>query len=246
MEPSRQTVLCDPVTATRGSFGPLGGLTVVWAALPEADQVGAMPDRIARTSLALFAVTTVIFWLAAVRGAFDGPSYQWRLFGLGGRGVGGDYWFPLAGVSGALIVLAGGWRCKRWAFAVLATWSVLVLVAVLALVASSPDDFRFRGDTFGMDVSLAWVGPLLFGAGAVLSVVAAWRLYRQSTVVAAWNARNARWLILLATALPLQFVLLRFGGAESLSDQVGVLVTIVQWLMVGRIFRPYPDVGEAA
>jgi hypothetical protein len=35
-----------------------------------------MPDRIARTGIGLFTLTTLVFWLPAVRGAFDGPSYQ--------------------------------------------------------------------------------------------------------------------------------------------------------------------------
>jgi hypothetical protein len=199
-----------------------------------------MPDRIARTVIGLFTLTTVVFRLPAVRGAFDGPSYQWELFGLGGRGVGGDYWFPVVGASGALAVVAGAWRCRRWAFVVLAAWSVLVFVAVLVVGASNPNHFRFRGDTLGIDVSLAWIGPLLFGAGAILSLVAAWRQFRHSPAVAPWNRRNMQWAVVLVAALPFQFVLLRFGSAESLSDQIGVLVTIVQWFMVGRIFRPYP------
>jgi hypothetical protein len=195
-----------------------------------------------RAALGWFALTTVIFWLPAVRGVFDGPTYQWSLFGFGGRGVSGDYWFPLVGVCGALAVLAGSWRRRRWAFDTLSAWSVLLFVAIIALVTSSPDDFRFRGDTLGIDVSLAWVGPVLFGAAAVLSLAAAWRVHRHPSVEAAeWHSRNSRWLTLLAAALPLQFVLLRFGGAGSLSDQIGVLLTIAQWFMVGRVFRPYPS-----
>jgi hypothetical protein len=48
-----------------------------------------------------------------------------------------------------------------------------------------------------------------------------------------------QWAVVLAAALPFQFVLLRFGSPGSLSDQIGVLVTIAQWLLVDRIFRPY-------
>jgi hypothetical protein len=198
-----------------------------------------MPDPIARTVIGLFTLTTVAFWLPAVRGAFDGPSYQWGLFGLSGQGVSGDYWFPVVASFGALAVLAGAWRCRRWAFVVLAAWSVVVFVAVLAAVTSNPGGFRFRGDTLGIDVSLAWIGPLLFGLGAILSLVAAWRQFRHSPAVAPWNRRNMQWAVVLMAALPFQFVLLRFGSPGSLSDQIGVLVTIVQWFMVGRIFRPY-------
>jgi hypothetical protein len=191
-------------------------------------------------ALGWFGLTTIVFWLPTVRGAFDGPSYQWGLIGFSGRGVGGDYWFPLLGTSIALIVLAGGWRSRPWASALVAAWSALLLLGITAVVVKSPDDFRLRGDTLGIDVSLAAVGPTVFGAAAALSTVSAWRVYRhRQQIEASWQGRNWRWLGALAGALPLQFVLLRFGVPNSLLDQVGVVMTIIQWLLVGRVFRIY-------
>jgi hypothetical protein len=182
----------------------------------------------------------MVFWLATVRGAFDGMSYQWSLLGFGGRGVDGDYWFPLLCASATLIVLAGGWRYRRWAFVAMAIWSILVLIVVIEAVVSNPNDFRFRGDTLDIDVSLVLIGPMLFGVGAVLSILSAWRVNRRRKISAAvWDTRNARWFAVLAAALPLQFVLLRFGDEDSLSDQIGVIITIVQWCMIGRVFRFY-------
>jgi len=55
-------------------------------------------------------MTTLPFWLISIRGAFDGPTYRWGLFGPGGNGTGDDYWVPALGVVGAVVVLtlAGG------------------------------------------------------------------------------------------------------------------------------------------
>ena len=199
-----------------------------------------MPDRLSRVALGWFGLTTIVFWLPTVRGAFDGPSYQWGLIGFSGRGLGGDYWFPLLGTSIALIVLAGGWRCRPWACALVAAWSALLLLGITAVVVNSPDDFRLRGDTLGIDVSLAAVGPTVFGAAAVLSAVSAWRVHRRRQhIEVSWQRRNWRWLGALAGALPLQFALLRFGTPNSLSDQVAVVITIIQWLLVGQVFRIY-------
>jgi hypothetical protein len=197
-----------------------------------------MLDRTSRAALGFFALTTMLFWLMTVRGAFDGPSYQWGLAGFGGNGVGGDYWLPLLGAAFALVVLAAGWRSRGWAFGVVAIWSLLLAAAVVALVTPNPDDFRFRGDTFGVDVSLAWIGPLLFGAGAVVALVAARRQMGRAAAMPPWSRQNSRWAILLASALPLQFLLLRLGGPESLADRIGVVVTIVQWFLLGRVFQP--------
>ena len=206
------------------------------------------PDRVTRAALAFFTLTTLLFWLPAVRGAFDGASYQWALLAFGGRGIAGDYWFPLLGACGALAVRSGVCRGRRWAVLLLTGWSVLVLSVAVWMTLSSPDDFRFRGDTLGMDVSLAWAGPLLLLVGLALSLIAAWRVWRHRPQVSTWGVSNRRWLILLAGLLPLQLVLLRLGGAGSTLDRVGVLLTIAQWLLAGRIFRPRREdsVGAAA
>jgi hypothetical protein len=197
-------------------------------------------DRISRFTLAWFSVTTFIFWLPTVRGAFDGPSYEWNLVWFGGQGMSGDYWFPLLAVIGSLAVMAGGWRGKTWAFIVVSVWSLLGFLAVVALAISTPDGFRFRGDAMGIDVSLAWIGPLLFGGTNLISISAAWQAHKNpSSANMTWNTQNWRWLAGLAGLLPIQFVLLRFGEPTSLNDQIGVLITVTQWFLIDRIFRPY-------
>jgi hypothetical protein len=197
------------------------------------------PDIVVRSALAWFTWTTVIFWLPTVRGAFDGASYEWGLFGLGGTGLGGDYWFPLLSACMALVIRRGAWRGRRWAFAAIVGWSVLLVGAVVSAVASDPEGFRLRGDTLGLDLSLAWFAPIVFGAGAVVCAAALSRRWRAAAAVEAWGARNRRWLALLAAALPVQFALLRPGSPGSLQDQAGVILTIAQWLLVSRAFRPY-------
>jgi hypothetical protein len=66
---------------------------------------------------------------------------------------------------------------------------------------SNPDDFRVRGDTFRMDISLAWVGPALSGVGVILSVMAAWRMFSMPQVAVEWSSRNFWWLVVLTAAL---------------------------------------------
>ena len=199
-----------------------------------------MPDRLMRAALGWFALMTVAFWLPVVRGACDGPSYQWGLAGLGGSGVRGDYWFPVAGSCAALAIRAGYRRYRHWAFDLVAAWSVLLFVAIVVIAVSSPDGLRIQGDTLGIDISLAWAGPVLFGTAAVLSLIAARRAHQRSpTVPVAWLPLNARWLAVLSATVPIQFVLLRFGRAGSVSDQLGVLLTVAQWLVLDRVFRPF-------
>jgi hypothetical protein len=61
-----------------------------------------------------------------------------------------------------------------------------------------------------------------------------------------WTHRNTRWVLALAALLPMQFVLLRIGEPHGSTDQIGVLITIVQWFLLsialrasGRFSRPH-------
>ena len=88
------------------------------------------PDRILVALLAWTSLTTLVFWLPLVRGAFDGTSYQWALGRLGGAGVGGDYWLPVLGSAFAIATLTLGWRGARPPFHwLLLAWHALLTAA---------------------------------------------------------------------------------------------------------------------
>jgi hypothetical protein len=138
-----------------------------------------------------------------------------------------------------LLVLGG--RAPRLPFHIFFVgWHLLLAAVVLRAARSDPEGFRFRGDSLGIDVSLAWIGPLLFGLPAALAAWWAWRDLRSgtSTPVAPWTPQNTRWLVGLLLLLPVQFGLLRFGAPGSGADVAGVLLTILQWLLIGRALRP--------
>ena len=95
----------------------------------------------------------------------------------------------------------------------------------------------------GIDISLAPVGILLFGGFAVLVVVWVFRDLRSDRRREAppWTRTNKILTIGLLALLPVQFVLLRFGEPQSTIDQIGVVLTILQWLLVGAALRPRPE-----
>ena len=97
----------------------------------------------------------VIAWLPMLRGAMDGPSYEWGagLLGaqFGGTGTGGDYWFLVVKSAIALALLGFGWRRPNGPFRLaLVAWLALALVDTLYNVVTAPEAFRFQGDTLGM------------------------------------------------------------------------------------------------
>ncbi len=202
-------------------------------------------DRLLRLILGWTALTLLLTWLPLVRGLMDGASYMWgkSYFGwvIGGAGVGGDYWVLLIEVAIGLTILWRGWRGGRWPFhGVLLSWHALMATSAVYAAWTDPEQYRFRGDTLGVDVSLAWVGPMLCGGFFLLSLLWVVRDLRSTDrcPIPAWGRTNTKWLTRLLGIVPVQFVLLHYFDDVPLTDQLGVVLTIAQCLLLGRIFRP--------
>lgn len=213
---------------------------------------GWRPTRLLRILLWWTSVTFLTGWLPLIRGAFDGPSYEWGTsyfgYSFSGTGVAGDYWLPAVKVALGLTLLVLGWRGARSPFPyLLVAWQAFGLADALFSAITEPEAFRFRGDTLGIDVSLAWVAPLFYSAALVLAVIwfARSRADRLSTDTG-WARSNYVWLAALAALLPVQFVLLRYGIPLGTTDQVGVVLTIVQWFLIPFAIRIKPQPAPAS
>ena len=190
-----------------------------------------------RVHVLLMSWLTFIFltaWLPMLRGAMDGASYQWgaSLLGaeFGGTGTGGDYWFALLKAAVAVGLVGFGWRRPNGGFRLaLLFWLALALADTLYSVVTAPEAFRFRGDTLGVDISLAFVAPAL--DGLMLAIGAWWALKAPALPVPPLARAN---FVLLATAaalLPVQYVLLSTGRGQEPNDVVGVLLTMAGWVL---------------
>jgi hypothetical protein len=167
----------------------------------------------------------------------DGSPYHWGIafwgVQLGGSGIGGDYWVLPLQAGFVIWLLYLGWRgAKRPFHWLLLLWHLPLSIGVSSIAIRYPDDFRFRGDTFGVDVSLAWAGPLLFGGFALLSVIWVARDLRRDQPRESLPLRRANRILLsiMLAPLPVQFFLLRFGEQHGINDKIGVLLTILQWV----------------
>ena len=176
----------------------------------------------------------VIAWLPLMRGAMDGPSYQWGASLLGmefsGAGTAGDYGFLLLKAAIGVALIGAGWRRPNGAFRLaLPLWLALSLADTLLNVLTAPEDFRFQGDTLGVDVSLVLVAPAL--DAAMLAIAGWWALRAPALPVPPLARAN---FVLLATAaalLPVQYVLLSTGRGQEANDVVGVLLTMAGWVL---------------
>ena len=203
------------------------------------------PDRLLRALLVWTGLTFVLAWLPLIRGVFDGPSYEWATafygYAVRGAGVSGDYWVLVLETAIGGSILWFGWRGARMPFhALIVAWHALLFSDSVYSAVTNPERYRFRGDTLGIDVSLAWAGPLLLGAFLVLALlwVARDLRGRRRRSLPHWTRGNSVWLGSLVAMLPIQFVLLRFGPPHGTTDQIGVFVTIAQWMLLAVALRP--------
>ena len=204
------------------------------------------PDRLLKAILIWTMLTLIIVWLPFVRGLMDGDSYQWAnsFWGkqIGGQGVHGDYCILLVQAVVGIAVVYLGWRGARQPF----HWLLLLWLIPLAVQAcydsfTAPEEYRFRGDTLGVDVSLAWVGPLLYGGFGLLAIVWVIRDLRsgREKVSPEWSRLSRVLLLIAVVLLPIQFILLRFGEQHGPRDQVGVILTMLQWVLINLSFVPW-------
>ena len=202
-------------------------------------------ERLLRLLLGWTTVTFILVWLPLIRGLMDGSSYVWGTnywgFSVGGSGIGGEYWLlVIQGLLG-LLILGLGWRGTRKTFyGLLLLWHGVFGSSAVYSAITEPEAYRFRGDTLGIDVSIAWVGPLFFGGFFLLCIFWIYKDLQRGKprTVPAWTRTNTTWLVVLLTMLPIQFVLLGFWEEYQLTDQIGVGLTILQCLLLGRVFKP--------
>ena len=204
--------------------------------------VAYQPDRLLRALLTWTSLTTLVFWLPTVRGAFDGCSYEWGLVDFGGAGLSGDYWFPVLGAVFACWLVTRGWRGARPPFPWLFTaWHVALAVVVAASAIALRDDMTFQGDTLGVSIPLQWVGPAVFGAAACAALYWVRRDRRSPArrVVAPLGSVNRSLTAVLLGLLPVLFFLLRFGEPSGLTDQIGVIIAGGFWFFLPRALNPW-------
>ncbi|WP_286228458.1 hypothetical protein [Neobacillus mesonae] len=200
------------------------------------------PDRLLHLILIYVMLSGFTYWLPTIRGLFDGPSYSWSSWmGIVGTGIGGQYWLLLIFTALMTTVVILGWRNIhkpfRW---LLLTWFMLLVIESGSWFFSS-ETVYLKGDTLGLDLSL---GKVIFPFDILfLSLSCVWIIRdlksKHSPHRPSWKRLNRNLLILSSSLLPLQFIFLRFFDNYKILDQIGVFLTIFQWILLNLSFYPW-------
>lgn len=193
-------------------------------------------------------LTFMTSWLPFLRGLLDGPSYEWgsSFFGkqFSGAGTGGDYYYILMNVvAGLLLMVSFYWIRQRWVFyGLLIVWyGSMIANAFYEVLAGQ--GYMFHGDTLNIHLNLAYVIlPIMILAG----VLAGYVIHKDSGIrfQANWVKKNGYWLAALLLPLPFQYFLLSGGEPHGLTDQIGVVLALLQVVFLYKPFKAYRLVGE--
>jgi hypothetical protein len=185
-----------------------------------------------------FLMLSLFGWLPLLRALFDGPSYSWGAgyfaWSIGGSGVTATLWFPTLKCLVAALVVWAVLRNWRPVAAIAATIITAMLLASDLYALVTQEAIWFHGDTLGIRLNVSWLAPSVT-ATALVACIALWMLSvrRGPSNAVPLDTVNRRRLLMLTALLPVQFVLLRFGVPHGATDAAGVILTILQWMMLG-------------
>lgn len=198
------------------------------------------PDRLLKALLVYVGLSMIWIWLPLVRGLMDGPSYTWGWSPqIGGRGIGGDYWLLVLAAGFGLALLYLGWRGARPPFPwLLLTWQLSLLGQSIPLGLAGA---TLEGETLGIRIPVGWIPALLDTLFLLLAAVWVARRRKSGRAPAPppWAPANRRLFAIFIGLLPIQFVLLRLGEPHGLSDQIGVMLTLIQLGLLNAALYPW-------
>lgn len=196
---------------------------------------------------------TILPWLVFFRLTFEGDSYSWgseyfgRMFYSSGLAR-PDFLVVYALLAVSLFLL---WQLRKHHFKLAAPLTLLFLGffaanALYQLVAGEP--VIFEGDTLGVKINVS-IPFFILNFGMFVIGLMWWnsvRALKQGRGPAALTP--ARKMVVRACIffVPVQLALLIFGEPHALTDEIGVIGTILQWVLLAWTLYPGSAYGPAA
>ncbi len=191
------------------------------------------------------AFQTTLPWLVFFRLTFEGDTYRWatEYFGRSFYSAGlarADFLLIYGLLSANLFLL---WQMRKQKMAFVAPMLVVYLGifaadALFSLVRG--DAIIFQGDTLGVKLDLSY--PFFLVQFAAVALAVAWWIGVRDIPSGQGPRPMTRVKRNIVTAcvvfVPVQLSLLIFGEPHGLTDEIGVILTIVQWIVLAVVFYP--------
>tara|TARA_R110002049_G_scaffold295948_3_gene483762 strand:- start:10448 stop:11092 length:645 start_codon:yes stop_codon:yes gene_type:complete len=195
-------------------------------------------------SLLIFSgITFMLVWLPLLRCLFDGKSYSWGqdYFGLSfsSSGVESDYFVLILFLLFFILFFYSFYWIKNRVifYALLILWWIHTFGNLLFGLIRDGDSI-FQGDTLDVNVSISMILIPLSILALLLIVAIILKDRKKAEVSIPWNKRNTIKALLILGPLPLQAIMYATGEPHGLTDEISVIITILQSFLIPTIFFP--------
>ncbi len=188
-------------------------------------------------------LTFMLVWLPILRCLFDGNTYSWGQnyfgFSFSSSGVQTDYFILIPFLLFfALFFYSFYWIKNRTVFyGLLVLWWVHSFGNFIYDIIVNGDT-EFHGDTLNVHVSLSMIVIPLAISMLLLIVAIIVKDRKLEAVNISWDKKNNKKAMLILGVLPLQAILFATGEPHALTDEISVLITILQSFLIPIIFFP--------
>lgn len=207
-------------------------------------------ERLRFILLDVTALTMILVWLPFWRCVMDGTSYEWAAtyFGHVYRGAGpdGDVLFLGYQLLLGLTILFLGNRGARMPFALLLViWHAVFACSATWEALNADEPLMFYGDTLGVKLDITFIAPAVYGLALLSAALWAVReaVLRPVRGALRWGPVNWVLSVIFLILLGAGYWLLGGGEPHGPTDQIGVIVTIVNLFVFSYALRPWHKAG---
>ena len=202
--------------------------------------------RIFNALMFFVAFTFMLVWLPLLRCLFDGPSYSWgqSYFGMSffSKGLSADYLLLVVFFVLSLFLFASFyWIKNRMVFYILLGWWWLHAFGNVLYDIIRNGDAMFHGDTLDVHISLSAIVIPMSILALILIVLVIRKDRKMPEVHIPWGRSNNLKAIILLGPIAIQAFLFATGEPHGLTDQIGVIIAIIQSYLFPIIFFPERD-----
>lgn len=200
-------------------------------------------NRLFNSLLIFSGITFMLVWLPLIRCLFDGKSYSWGqdYFGFSFRssGVEPDYFILIPFLLFFIAFFYSFyWIKNRKVFYVLMIlWWIHTFGNLLFMILRDGDS-TFHGDTLNVHISISMIVVPLSILALLLILGIILKDKKLKEVATQWNRRNTIKALIILGPLPLQAIMFATGEPHGLTDEISVIIAILQSFLIPTIFFP--------
>ena len=206
--------------------------------------IAVRPNNALFNSLMIFSgLTFMLVWLPLLRCLLDGETYSWgqNYFGMtfNSTGIESGYFILIPFLILYLLYFYSFyWIKNRTIFYLMLAWFWIHNFGNLLFDIVKNGDTEFHGDTLNVHVSISSI-VIPLSIIALIWIIAVVRKDKKLIGVnIPWNKSNTRKALIILAPLPIQAIFYATGEAHGLTDEISVIITIIQSFLVVIIFFP--------